>query len=285
MSGDTFETYLVAWRDAVPSRSLAWLFLRADDRQRCGALAALQREWLKAIHDISEPQVAAVKLGWWREEMQRACAGEASHPLTQHLFADARARVVPEACWVAAVDAALLARDPMPAADFAVQQGVLQPLARAFAALDAGVWFGRATATPRAVAVTALGLLVADLRALPAEVGHGRSPLPMNLLARHGLTVAALAHDGEERAAALRDYAGILRQALADAATMEGPLTLFRSVQLYADATDLARAKRAARPLQALAPRQPGVGVVLKTWRAARIWRHESLTEPCDVLA
>lgn len=285
MSEDTFETYLAGWRDVAPPRTLAWLFLRTDERQRFGALAALQREWLKAIHEISEPQVAAVKLGWWREEMQRACTGEARHPLTQHLFADARARAVSVASWVAAVDAALLARDPAPAVDFAAQQRALQPLAQAFATLDVGVWFGRAVATPRAAAVATLGLLVADLRALPAEVGHGRSPLPMNLLARHGLTVEALARDGAERTAALHDYAGALRQALADAATMKGQLTLFQSTQLHADGVDLARVERAAQPLQALAPRQPGLGAVLKTWRAARIWRHESLIEPCDVPA
>ncbi|TAM99841.1 MAG: phytoene synthase, partial [Rhodanobacteraceae bacterium] len=108
MSETAFDGYLAQWRDASPQRALAWLFLRHDERACFGALAALEHEWLKAVHDAREPQVAAAKLGWWRDEVQRAAQGHARHPLTLALFADVRANTVPSAYWTAPVEAAIL---------------------------------------------------------------------------------------------------------------------------------------------------------------------------------
>ena len=87
MSETAFDDYLVQWRGASPERAIAWLFLRPGERVCFGALAALEHEWLKVVREAREPQVAAARLGWWREEMQRATQGQARHPLTQGLFA------------------------------------------------------------------------------------------------------------------------------------------------------------------------------------------------------
>jgi phytoene synthase len=213
------------------------------------------------------------KLGWWREELQRAAEGGPRHPLTQSLFADAGVRAVPLSCWTAVVDAALLLVAAPPSADFAAQRRAIAPLAAATAALETRVWFGPSVGVARAAAVTALASLFADLRALAIEVARGRSPLPMNLLARHGLTIEGLTRQNQARGAALRDYAQLLRDALAEAATIPGPLTLFRAVELRHDLQDLERAASAEDPLAALRPRRPGFGDLLKTWRAARTWR------------
>lgn len=271
MSDAAFEGYLKQWREASPQRATAWLFLTPAERIRFGALAALEAEWLKAVREVRESQVAATKLGWWREEMQHAAAGEARHPLTQALFADARARAVPVGAWVAAVEAAILAIGLPPAADFEAQCAAATPFANAIAALETGVWFGAGVASPRAARVSALAHLAALARALQAEVEHGRSPLPMNLLARHGLTLEGLAADSEPRRAALRDHAQTLAAALADAARLAGPLTLFRAVAMRYDLAALRRAARSAGdPLPVLRAPAHGIGGVLKTWRAAR---------------
>lgn len=277
MNDGTFEGYLAAWRDAHPQRATAWLFLRPDERMRFGGLACLQQEWLKAIHEIGEPQVAAVKLAWWREEMQRAPLGEARHPLTQVLFNDARVRAVPAPLWIAAVDAAMVRINAAPAADFAAQHAAVMPLAHAFAALETRVAFGSEAASDKAAAVWAVGMLIANLRALAAELGHGRSPVPMNLLARHGITREALLDDCPARRAALHDYAGELERALAEAAKMEAPLGLFRTVQLHGDLRSLHAAAHAEDPLHGLHEHRGGVGQLLKTWRAARISRRDAL--------
>lgn len=269
---DGFEAYLTRWRAAAAQRAVAWLFLRHDERVRYGALAALEREWRSAAHDVSEPQVAAAKLGWWREELQHALEGQARHPLTQRLFADARVREIPLPLWTAPVEATIASLFEPPPVDFTTQRQSVAPLAEALATLETHVWFGKG-ASGRAAAAVAVGELVADLRALEAEIAHGRTPLPMNLLARHGLTIDAMATDAPARRAALRDHVADLRRELSGAATMAGPLTLFRAADLQQDLTALARAARADDPLVALRAPVHGVAAVLKTWRAARNWR------------
>jgi phytoene synthase len=121
--------------------------------------------------------------------------------------------------------------------------------------------------------VVLLAGLVSSVRALAAEVEHGRSPEPMNLLARHGLAIEALGGDSPARRAALHDYLGELERAASDAARMQGPLTLFRAVDLQRDRQALGRAVRAEDPVAALHAPAHGLGSVLKTWRAARKWR------------
>ncbi|MBN8734992.1 MAG: squalene/phytoene synthase family protein [Xanthomonadales bacterium] len=279
MSDDALASYLSHWREADPQRATAWLFLRHDERIRFGALASLQDEWLKAVRDVREPQVAATKLGWWREEVQRAAHGEARHPLTRALFADACARAVPVACWMAPVDASLLALTAPPPTDFAGQFAAAKPLAAALAELETRVWFGVQADSARATAVIAILQLVTSLRALGATAGNGHSPLPMNLLARHGLTLDDLARDGEARRAAVRDQAVDLERELARAATMPGPLGLFRAVSLQHDLRALQRALRVDDPLAALRTPERGFGSLLKTWRAARIWRGYRFSE------
>lgn len=273
MSDSAFDDYLTQWRGANPRRALAWLFLRPDERTRYGALAALLQEWHKAAREVSEPQVAVAKLGWWREEMPRAAQGGARHPLTQTLFADACVRAVPVTFWTAPVDAYGMALATPPAADFAAQCAAAAPLADAVAALETRVWFGAAADPARAARVALFVRLCADLRALPAEVARGRSPLPMHLLARHGLTLESLAQDGEPRRAALRDQVQALQRGLADAAKMTGPLTLFRDVELQHDTASLHHAGTAGEPLAALMANRHGLAQALKTWRAARRWR------------
>lgn len=273
MSDSAFDDYLSQWRGANPRRALAWLFLHPDERTCFGALAALLREWHKAAREVSEPQVSVAKLGWWREEMQRAPQGEARHPLTQVLFADPRARAVPAAFWIAPVDATGLSLAASPAADFATQCAAARPLADALAALETRVWFGGGAGASRAARVGLFTRLCSDLRALGAEVARGRSPLPMQLLARHGLTIEGLAQDSPARRAALRDHAQAIRQGLADAAKMAGPLTLFGDVELQHDLVALRQAGEADEPLSVLAANRHGLSQALKTWRAARRWR------------
>lgn len=280
MSGGAFEDYLTRWREAGPQRAVAWMFLHQDEQIRYGALAALEHEWLKVLREVREPQVATARLGWWREELQRATHGQARHPLTQALFADTRAGAVPLASWLAPVDAAIVALTAAAPADFAAQCAAAAPLAGAVADLEACVWFGIGTDSRRAARVTLFAHLASRVRALTVEVEHGRSPLPMNLLARHGLTVEESGRDSPSRRAALRDYAEALERDLSVAAKMPGPLTLFRTMGLRHDLGTLDRAVRVDDPLPALCAPAHGLRNVLKTWRAARNWRRMTQTEP-----
>lgn len=273
MSVSAFEDYLAQWRNESPARTVAWLFLQPGERTYFGALAALEHEWLKVVREVREPQVAAARLGWWREEMQRAPQGQARHPLTQGLFATARASGVPATCWTAPVEAAMALLMVQPPSDFAAQCKAAAPLADALAELETRAWFGGAATSARGAKVALLNHLVADLRTLQSMVERGRSPLPMNLLARHGLTIDAMASESPARRAAVRDYVAELQRELSDTARMKGPLTLFRAVGLQYDLDALDRALHTDEPLEALRSRTFGLRGLLKTWRAARTWR------------
>jgi phytoene synthase len=272
------DSYVSSWREADPQRAVAWLFLRPAERIRYGASAALLQEWRKTLREVREPQVAAAKLGWWREELQRAAEGGARHPLTQALFADARVREVPLSCWTAVLDAAFGEISAPPPADFPAQQRAAEPWSAAVAELESRLWFGPSADTVRATSVTRVTELVADLRGMGGATANGRSPLPMNLLARHGLAIEGLAGDSPARRAALRDHSKLLREALAEAAGMPGPLTLFRAAGMQRDLRALARAACAEDPLAALCEQRAGLGQLLKTWRAARTWRGSAKT-------
>ena len=273
MSGSAFDDYLAQWRGASPERTIAWLFLRPDERTYFGALAALEHEWLKVVREAREPQVATARLCWWREEMQRAPEGQARHPLTQGLFAAPRAKAVPVAHWTTPVEAAMALLTAPPPADFAAQCKAAAPLADALAELETHVWFGGKVTSTRAAQVTLLAHLTANLRGLESMAERGRSPLTMNLLARHGLTIDALGSDSPARRAAVHDYTAELQHELAGAARMQGPLTLFRAVGLQHDLDALGRVARADEPLAGLWSPAFGLRGLLKTWRAARTWR------------
>jgi phytoene synthase len=272
MSG-ALESWLHAWRASHPQLEPAWAFLRTDSRRDVYvALAALEQEWLDAVYAIREPHVAAVKLQWWREELQLAQAGAARHPLTQSLFADECIRTVPAGIWEDVMEAAMLARDAASPADLAAQLATAKPLHGTFARIETALWFGAEANAERAQAVAAVQHSVALLRNFPGELEHGRSPLPMALLARHGLGLADLDRDSPTRSAALRDQAQALRQALDETDKMAGPLALFRGLQARLDRRALGAAVKAADPLMTVCKGQGGMRSLLDAWRSARAW-------------
>ncbi|HWP17634.1 MAG TPA: presqualene diphosphate synthase HpnD [Burkholderiaceae bacterium] len=58
----------------------AFLFLPAERRAAITAFYAFCREVDDVVDEVSEPHVAAAKLQWWRQEVDRAFAGEPAHP-------------------------------------------------------------------------------------------------------------------------------------------------------------------------------------------------------------
>lgn len=69
----------------------SFLFLPPNRRQAITALYAFCREVDDVVDECSDPQIAASKLVWWRQELDRLYAGRPEHPVTQALQ-----RVLPE---------------------------------------------------------------------------------------------------------------------------------------------------------------------------------------------
>lgn len=273
MGDGALESWLHGWRAAHPQLEPAWAFLRTDGRRDVYvALAALEQEWLDAVYAIREPHVAAVKLQWWREELELAQAGGARHPLTRAVFTDERMRALPLQVWEEVMTAAMFALDAASPADLAAQLAAARPLHGTFARIETALWFGAEANAERARALAAAQHGVASLRNFPNEIEHGRSPLPMALLARHGLSLDGLNEDREARRAALRDQARALRQAMDETDKMSGPLSLFRDLQARLDRRALRAAANATDPLRALYKGQGGIRGLLDAWNAARAW-------------
>jgi 15-cis-phytoene synthase len=64
----------------------AFLFLPAQRRAAITAFYAFCREVDDVVDETSDAGVAAAKLGWWRQEVHAAFAGQPSHPVTQALM-------------------------------------------------------------------------------------------------------------------------------------------------------------------------------------------------------
>ena len=274
MTADALESWLRDYRNAHPQTETAWIFLRGEPRRGAlGAFEALRQQWLDAVYAIREPRVAATKLQWWVEELQHAGNGQARHPLTQALFADERVRVIPQAHWQEALLAAFRELDAATASDFLAQSAQAASLHGAIARIETTAWFGAAADPRRMQALAPVQHLVAMLRNLPMEVDHGRAPLPMSLLARHGLSQDALLQEGPARRGALQDQIRDLLQAMAEADKMPGPLSLFRGLQQRLDRGALRRAMRAQEPLRELQRGAGGFGALMDAWSVARACR------------
>ena len=72
---------------ALPGSSLYYSLLFVDPalRRSLTALHATAEEFREVVDECSDESIARAKLGWWAEEMQRACAGVARHPVTRAL--------------------------------------------------------------------------------------------------------------------------------------------------------------------------------------------------------
>ncbi|MEF8729296.1 MAG: presqualene diphosphate synthase HpnD [Accumulibacter sp.] len=65
----------------------SFLFLPAAQRRAITALYAFCREVDDVVDECQDPQLAATKLAWWRQEVARLASGQAQHPVSQALQA------------------------------------------------------------------------------------------------------------------------------------------------------------------------------------------------------
>jgi len=63
----------------------SFLFLEPERRRAIVALYAFCREVDDVVDECADPALAAVKLGWWRREIDALYSGHPTHPVTQAL--------------------------------------------------------------------------------------------------------------------------------------------------------------------------------------------------------
>lgn len=72
--------------DSGSSFYYSFLFLPGNRRRAITALYAFCREVDDVVDECQDPQVAATKLVWWRQQLTKLYAGQPDHPVTQALL-------------------------------------------------------------------------------------------------------------------------------------------------------------------------------------------------------
>lgn len=269
------QSFIDKWLAVQPQQRVALIFV--DGRRYPGhvALAALEQELLGAAYGILEPQVAAAKLNWWAEELSGAATSGGRHPLTQVLFDDERAHAIAPDLWLAPVLAAMAQLEQGTAADFAAQLEAALPLHGALAMLETAWWYGPDASSARAARVAVLNHLLYALLRLEQDADRDRLPLPMALLAKHGLSRTALRTASDARQQAMRAQLQDLQSSWRSASNLDGPLSVFRALESRHGSTLVHKALRASNALSALQRSHPRTGLpnTLHAWQAARSWQ------------
>ncbi len=173
----------------------SFVFLPAATRRAITAFYALCRELDDVVDECREPQVAAAKLVWWRDEISRSATGSASHPVTRALFDTPQGRAIPAPLLheiVAGMEMDLLQTRY---ADFAALNQYCYRVASVVGEIAATIFAGE-TEHPPAPALLqpyahTLGLafqLTNIIRDVGEDARRGRIYLPQDELRRFGLS-------------------------------------------------------------------------------------------------
>src|SRR6185369_2525602 len=211
-----FASFERKWLDANPEQATVAVFLAPGERRRASAFGSLVHELEQTTFGMREPQVAAVKLNWWREELVAATAARPRHPIARELFDDERTRSIDATRWSTLINGALAQLDSTAASALDDSISTLAAFYRPVASLEAAVSAQENTRTE----ADARLWISAHLLHSAARPGHDRA-IPLDLLARHGLARSALTEPSPARTALLRDYLGLLRDEI-DAALARG---------------------------------------------------------------
>ena len=177
-------------RDGDPDRALAALFAPRAGRAGLLALIAFNGELARIAEQVSEPDLGAIRLQWWREAVARAASGETTgHPVADALGATIGRHELSRDRLAAMIDARGfdIATRIMP--DQRALETYLQDTAGALFALTSACLGARGSAVELAAAQAGLAYgLTGLMRSLPMHAALGRVDLPATALLRHEMS-------------------------------------------------------------------------------------------------
>lgn len=265
-SDQAFASFEQKWLAANPEQAMVGLFVAPSVRLRAVAFGCLVHELGAAAYEIQETEVAAAKLAWWAQELEVAATGHARHPVTHALFDDV-AQAVDHSLWPALAVGAFKQVESHAGATLDDLIERREPFHLAIADAESALFLGD---TANIDANAALWSLSSLLHALRGVVGE-RMPIPLDLLARHGLTRADLAKPGSARDALIKDYLVALQFEIRGAQGVASARTLAQRVRVRADLALIARALRAADPVEVVASSRIGqLRALYLAWSEAR---------------
>jgi len=179
--------------EAGSSFTAAFKLLPTARRQAMEALYAFCREVDDVVDECSDPALAGIKLGWWRQELDQIALGKSQHPLGQALHPCIGRYGLHIADLHAVVDGMEMDLTTARYANFDALDGYCDRVAGAVGRLSARI-FGEPSEQTLAYA-TELGLALQYtniLRDVGDDARKGRIYLPQSLLATHGVTDASI---------------------------------------------------------------------------------------------
>jgi phytoene synthase len=278
MAAAGFAEFEQKWLEAWPENRAIAVFLDAAERRRAHAFGALVHELALAAFHLREPQVAATKLGWWQQELAAAAFGKPRHPITQELFADSIARESDPALWPALADGAIAQLERPGAGTLAALIEQLDPFYSAAADAESALLLGGKGSPEANAALWTFSHLLHDLPSLADE--EGRLPLPLGLLARHGLSRTELTQASPARNRLVKDFLDELALEINGALGVASVRTLGLRTRVRLDRRLIGGALKTVDPLPYLkANARSGYWPCLwAAWREARTARRQSIS-------
>ena len=177
-------------READPDRAIAALFAPAEFRDDLFALIACNAELKRIADQVSEPELGAIRLQWWRDALERAGDGEATgHPVADAFGAVLARRSLSRKRVDALVDARVFDMSETVMFDTASLNAYLADTTGSLLALAAEIVGRRDEKREILVEKSARAYgLVRVMRNVPARAARGQIYLPADGLARHGTT-------------------------------------------------------------------------------------------------
>jgi len=170
--------------------SFHYSFRLLDPRRRAAitALYAFCREVDDAVDEVSDPDIARVKLAWWRTEVDALFKGSPRHPVTTALLPVVRHYTITEDQLQTVIDGMQMDLETLRYLDFAALELYCHRVAGVVGLMSAEI-FGYADAATRGYARD-LGIafqLTNIIRDVGEDARRGRIYLPQDDLARFGV--------------------------------------------------------------------------------------------------
>jgi phytoene synthase len=181
-------------RSGDPDRALAALFAPREGRDDLLALYAFNIELARIAEQVSEPELGAIRLQWWREAMPRAAQGEATgHPGADALGEAQRRHGLSAGAIAGLIDARMFDIETKIMPDWPALEAYLGNTAGALFRLGAACFDAPASSLEQAASQAGLAYgLTGLMRALPVHAASGRVYLPADALLRRGTSPDAV---------------------------------------------------------------------------------------------
>ena len=231
--GSAFASFERKWLEANPEQAAVLIFLRSDQRQCARAFGTLIHELTQTAFVVRESQVAAAKLSWWQQELMGASAGNPRHPISRELFGQSRASAIDSTSWRALIDGAIAQLDASFPSTFEDLLASLSDFFTPVAAIETQLAGGSESQLD---AVATLWIC-SHLLLVAQDVSHAaeRTSMPLDLLARHGITRADLAASASNQKGVLKDFVGQIRDTIIEKRSRASSASLGRLVRSRTD--------------------------------------------------